>query len=116
MDIPFHKTHITEEEVDAVSQTIRSGWLTMGPKTIEFEEEFRKFIGSEYAISTNSATSALHLALRAINLKEGDEVIIPTNTFIATAEVITYFNAKPVLCAKLLQRCDNRHFERSYMF
>ena len=98
MKIPFHKTHITQEEIDSVVDAIKSGWLTMGPKTIEFENKFKQFIGSKEAVSVNSATAALHLALKAIGLKEGDEVIVPTNTFVATAEVVTYFNAKPVLC------------------
>lgn len=101
MNIPFHKPYITEEEISEVVDSIRSGWLTMGPKTVKFEEEFNKYIfgGQEgYAISVNSCTAALHLALKAIGLKEGDEVILPTNTFIATAEVVTYFKAVPVLC------------------
>ena len=96
--VPFHKTHITQEEIEAVVLAMKSGWLTMGPKTLEFEEKFREYLGVGYALSTNSATSALHLALKAIGIKEGDEVIVPTNTFIATAEVVTYFNAIPVLC------------------
>ena len=98
MNIPFHKTHTTQEEIDSVIESIKSGWLTMGPKTVEFEEKFKEYIGSKYAISLNSATAALHLALKAIGLKKDDEVILPTNTFIATAEVVTYFDAKPVLC------------------
>jgi len=98
MQIPFHKTNITETEISAVTEALRSGWLTMGPKTIEFENNFKDYIGVKNAISMNSATAALHLALKAINLQAGDEVIIPTTTFIATAEVITYFNAIPVLC------------------
>jgi perosamine synthetase len=97
-NILFHKTHTTDDELDMVAQTIKSGWLTMGPKVIEFENEFKNYISSKEAIMLNSATSALHLALKAIGLKEGDEVIIPTNTFVATAEVVTYFNAIPVLC------------------
>jgi perosamine synthetase len=101
--IPFHKAHITDEEINLVVETIKSGWLTMGPKTIEFEEKFRDYIYKDenekgYAVSCNSCTAALHLALKAIGLKSGDEVIVPTNTFIATAEVVTYFGAKPVLC------------------
>jgi perosamine synthetase len=101
--IPFHKAHITDEEINLVVETIKSGWLTMGPKTIEFEEKFRDYIFQNenekgYAVSCNSCTAALHLALKAIGLKSGDEVIVPTNTFIATAEVVTYFGAKPVLC------------------
>jgi len=98
MKVPFHKTHTTEKEIDAACSAIRSGWLTMGPKTIEFEGEFNDFIGSKFAVSMNSATAALHLALKAINLQRGDEVIIPTNTFVATAEVVTYFDATPILC------------------
>ena len=70
----------------------------MGPKTVEFEKEFKAYIGSKEAVSVNSATAALHLALKAIGLQRGDEVIVPTNTFVATAEVVTYFDAVPVLC------------------
>ena len=98
MQIPFHKTHTTDEEIEAVTQAIKSGWLTMGPKCVEFEEKFSDYIGSGFAISLNSATAALHLALKAIGLQRGDEVILPTNTFVATAEVVTYFDAVPVLC------------------
>ena len=98
MNIPFHKPHITNKELDAVSKTIQSGWLTMGPKTIEFENAFRAYIESKFAISVNSATAALHLALNAVGIGIGDEVIIPTNTFIATAEAVVYSGARPVLC------------------
>jgi len=96
--IPFHKVSFSEDEINIVTEAIQSGWWTMGPKTIEFENKFKDFIGSQFAVSTNSCTAALHLALKAVGIKEGDEVIIPTNTFVATAEVITYFNAIPVLC------------------
>ena len=98
LQVPFHKTHTTQEEIGAVVETIKSGWLTMGPKIAEFENAFKEYIGAKEAVSVNSATAALHLALKAIGLKEGDEVIVPTNTFVATAEVVTYFNAKPILC------------------
>ena len=98
MHIPFHKTHTTQEEIDSAISAIKSGWLTMGPKTVEFEEKFKSFIGSSEAVSMNSATAALHLSLKAIGLKRDDEVILPTNTFVATAEVVTYFDAIPVLC------------------
>lgn len=69
----------------------------MGPKTIEFEKEFKKYIGADHAISINSCTAALHLALKVAGIGEGDEVIIPTMTFTATGEVITYLGARPVL-------------------
>ena len=98
MQIPFHKTHTTDEEINAAKEAIESGWLTMGPKTVEFEKQFKEYVGSSEAVSMNSATAALHLALKAIGLKRGDEVIVPTNTFVATAEVVTYFDATPVLC------------------
>ena len=98
MQIPFHKTHTTDEEINAATEAIKSGWVTMGPKTIAFEKEFKSYIGSKEAVSVNSATAALHLALKAIGLQRDDEVIVPTNTFVATAEVVTYFDATPVLC------------------
>lgn len=98
MQIPFHKTHTTDEEINSAVEAIKSGWLTMGPKTVEFEKQFKEFVGSNEAISMNSATAALHLALKAIGLQRDDEVIVPTNTFVATAEVVTYFDAIPILC------------------
>ena len=98
MQIPFHKTHTTNVEVNAAVEAIKSGWLTMGPKVVEFENSFKEFVGSSEAVSMNSATAALHLGLKAIGIKRDDEVILPTNTFGATAEVVTYFDAIPVLC------------------
>ncbi len=98
MQIPFHKTHTTDEEIEAAKSAIESGWLTMGPKTVEFEDKFKEYVGSKFAVSMNSATAALHLALKSIGLQRDDEVILPTNTFVATAEVVTYFDAIPVLC------------------
>jgi perosamine synthetase len=86
-----------EEEVVAVSEVVRSGWLTLGPKTFEFERRFQEYIGARHAIAVSSCTAALHLALAAIGLNSGDEVLLPTTTFTATAEVVTYFNARPVL-------------------
>lgn len=105
-EIPFHRAYITDEEINGVVDAIRSGWLTMGPKTVEFEQRFRDYIyagtgvpeAEQHAVSFNSATAALHLALKAAGIKAGDEVVLPTNTFIATAEVVTYFGATPVLC------------------
>jgi len=106
MEIPFHKPYITEDEISGVVNALRSGWITMGPKTMEFEDKFREYIGSRNAISMNSCTACLHLALKAIGLKEGDEVIVPTITFTATAEVITYFNARPVLVDVDRETCN----------
>jgi perosamine synthetase len=95
--IPFHKPTIGEAEVRSVVETLKSGWLTTGSKVKSFEEDFAKYVGSKHAIAVNSGTAALHLALDAVGIKEGDEVIVPTMTFTATAEVVLYFKAKPVL-------------------
>lgn len=95
--IPFTIPLIEEDEKREVLEVLESGWLTTGPKVNQFEREFSSFIGSKHAIAVNSCTAALHLALEAIGIQEGDEVIIPTMTFGATAEVIRYFKAKPVL-------------------
>lgn len=95
--IPFHSADVGEEEAKAAADVIRSGWLTMGPRTIEFEQKFASYVGAKHAVGVNSCTAGLHLSLDAIGLKEGDEVLVPTNTFTATAEVVSYFKAKPVL-------------------
>ncbi len=99
--IPFHVPSIGEDEIAAVEKVLRSGWLTTGPVALAFEEEFAKYIGCKHALAVNSGTAALQLALDAIGLKRGDEVLVPTYTFTATAEVVTYFGAKPVLCDSL---------------
>lgn len=97
MKVPFHKPYITESDIENVVGSLRAGWITMGPKTIEFENEFKDYIGVKHAVAVNSCTAALHLALKVIGLKEGDEVIVPAVTFVATAEVVNYFGAIPVL-------------------
>ena len=95
--IPFHLPEIGEEEINAVVETLRSGWLTTGLKTKQFEREFAAQIGASHAVALNSCTAALHLALEAVGVSEGDEVIVPTMTFAATAEVVHYCRAAPVL-------------------
>lgn len=95
--LPFARPDVDEQEIDAVTQVIASGWLTTGPKTREFETTFADYVGAKHAIAVNSATAAMHLALEAAGLQAGDEVITTTMTFAATAEVVRYFNAKPVL-------------------
>ncbi len=95
--LPFHVPDIDDEDVEAVVGVLRSGWLTTGSKARQFEQEFAAKVGARYAVALNSCTAALHLALEAIGLNEGDEVLVPTMTFAATAEVVTYFKAKPVL-------------------
>ncbi|OQW37818.1 MAG: UDP-4-amino-4,6-dideoxy-N-acetyl-beta-L-altrosamine transaminase [Nitrospira sp. SG-bin1] len=95
--LPFHRSDVGEEEVSEVLEVLRSGWLTTGPKVREFEREFAAMVGAEHAVAVNSCTAALHLALEAAGVSEGDEVLVPTMTFAATAEVVTYFKARPVL-------------------
>jgi len=94
--VPYSLPLIEDEEIAEVLDTLRSGWITTGPKTKEFETDFAKYIGCKHAIAVNSCTAALHLALDAIGIREGDEVITSPMTFAATAEVIRYFKAKPV--------------------
>ncbi len=94
--IPFFKPSISDDEIAEVSDSLRSGWLTTGPKTKLFEEEIASIVGVKYAVALNSCTAALHLALEAIGIKYGDLVIVPTMTFAATAEVVRYFGAIPV--------------------
>ena len=95
--LPFARPSITDTEVDAVVRVLRSGWLTTGPVTREFERLFAEYVGSRHAVAVNSATAALHLAMDALNVTQGDEVIVPTWTFAATAEVVAYSGATPVL-------------------
>jgi dTDP-4-amino-4,6-dideoxygalactose transaminase len=96
--LPFALPEIDADEIDAVNECLRSGWITTGPKTKQFETEFAHYLddGVE-AISVNSATAGLHLALEALGIGPGDEVILPTLTFTATAEVVRYLGADPVL-------------------
>jgi perosamine synthetase len=95
--LPFHVPAIADEEIAAVVEVLKSGWLTTGAKVHEFEKQFSQFVGARHAVAVNSATAALHLALKAVGVREGDEVIVPTMTFAATAEVVLYLRAKPVL-------------------
>jgi perosamine synthetase len=95
-NIPFHKPYITDDEISEVIDSLRSGWLTTGPKCFDFEKNFAEYIGCKYAVAVNSCTAALHLALEAIGIKKGDTIITTPMTFAATAEVIRYFNAKPI--------------------
>jgi perosamine synthetase len=94
--VPFHRASLGEEEIQAVSEVLRSGWLTMGARTFEFERRFAEYIGVRHAIAVSSCTAALHLSLETIGLQAGDEVLLPTTTFTATAEVVSYFGARPV--------------------
>lgn len=95
--LPFALPDIGDEEIDEVVDTLRSGWLTTGPKTKQFEQQFASFVGTGVeALAVNSATAGLHLALEAAGIEPGDEVITTPYTFTATAEVIRYLDGHPV--------------------
>ncbi|MEI8078203.1 MAG: DegT/DnrJ/EryC1/StrS family aminotransferase [bacterium] len=95
--LPFALPDIGEAEIAAVVETLRSGWITTGARTRQFEAEFAAYTGAKHALAVNSCTAALHLALEAVGVKRDDEVLVPTVTFAATAEVVRYVDAKPVL-------------------
>ena len=95
--IPFHRPSITATEREAALAVLDSGWLTTGSRTAEFEDAFGRSVGATHAIAVNSATAALHLAFDALGVRDGDEVIVPTYTFAASAETVLYQRARPVL-------------------
>ncbi len=95
--IPFHRPSIGQDEIDEVAATLRSGWLTTGPRTEQFEREFAAYVGAPHALAVNSATAGLHLALVALGIGPGDEVITTPNTFCATVNTILHTGATPIL-------------------
>ena len=96
MEVPFFIPWITKEDRKAVLKALESRWLTGGPRAIEFEKLFADYVGVKYAVSVSSCTAALHLAMRALNIGPGDEVIVPVFTFAATANAPLFCGAKPV--------------------
>jgi perosamine synthetase len=94
--IPIAKPYLTEEEAQAAYDTILSGWITQGPKVSEFEEKFAHYTGAKYAVAVSSCTTALHLAMVVSGIGQGDEVICPSMSYIATANCIKYVGARPV--------------------
>ena len=96
--IPFHRPSIGEEEINEVVSTLRSGWLTTGPRTAQFEHEFQHYVGVPHALAVNSCTAGLHLAIAALGIGPGDEVITTPLTFCATVNTILQVGATPVLC------------------
>jgi len=95
--LPFHVPFVGPEETEELLDTLRSGWLTLGPKTKRFEARLAQYVGSRHAIAVNSCTAGLHLALVALGIGEGDEVITTPLTFCATVNVIVHQRATPVL-------------------
>ncbi|MGP8050757.1 MAG: DegT/DnrJ/EryC1/StrS family aminotransferase [Desulfobaccales bacterium] len=94
--VPLADVTLDPEEIEAVSAVLKSGWLSMGPKTEEFEQRFKEFLGVKHAFAVANGTAALHLACESMGLKEGDEVLCPALTFVATANAILYTGARPV--------------------
>jgi dTDP-4-amino-4,6-dideoxygalactose transaminase len=96
-EVPFARPALGQEEIDAVTETIRSGWIALGPRTKRFEEEFARYLGVPEAVALSSGTAGLHLALAALGIGPGDEVIVPTYTFASTAISAIHVGATPVL-------------------
>lgn len=98
MKVPFFEPDIGEAEIEEVVQCLRRGWLTTGPKASQFENDFREYLGGNVeCVSVNSATAGLHLAVEALGISDGDEIIVPDYTFTATAEIVRYMGAEPIL-------------------
>ena len=107
-NVPFFRPCIGEAEIAEVVNCLRSGWLTTGPLTRRFEEDFARAVGARHAVALNSCTAALHLAVEALGLQAGQAVLIPTMTFAATAEIVRYQGATPILvdCDPLTNNMD----------
>ena len=97
LKVPYFRPSISEAEIEEVVACLRSGWLTTGPRTRDFETRFAESVGAKYAVAVNSCTAALHLAVEALKLRAGQAVLVPTMTFAATAEIVRYQGAVPIL-------------------
>ncbi len=98
VEIPLFDLNFDREEEAAVVETLQSKWISTGPKTAELERQFAAMLGCRYAVALANCTAALHLALKIAGVKEGDEVIVPSLTFVATANVVRYVGGVPVFC------------------
>ena len=96
--IPYGHQHITDEDIQAVIETLKSDYLTQGPKIIEFEQAFARYVGAKYAVAVSNATAGLHLAATALQVRSGDKVIVTPITFAASATCIRYCNGMVVFC------------------
>ena len=96
--IPITKTLFGSEELRAVQEVLESGWVVQGPHVARFEEGFSRYTNAPHAVATSSCTTALHIAVAALGLRPGDEVIVPAFTWVATANVVEYMGATPVFC------------------
>src|SRR5207302_8689510 len=98
MSVPITKPSLGEEEARAPYESIKSGWVTQGPKVAEFEKAVAAYVGAKHGVATTSCTTGLHLALATAGVGPGDEVIVPSFTFIASANAILYTGATVVFC------------------
>ena len=94
--MPVFRPCMGKEEVDAVAEVLTSGWIGLGPKTAEFETKFAEYLAAPYAVALNSATAALDLATMLAGVGPGDEVIVPTITFVSTAHAVMYRGARAI--------------------
>ncbi len=94
--IPVARPFLDEREAEAAKRPIMSGWVTQGPEVAAFEKEFADYVGAKHACAVSSCTTALHLALLAVGVKPGDEVVTVSHSFVATANSVRYCGAKPV--------------------
>jgi dTDP-4-amino-4,6-dideoxygalactose transaminase len=101
--IPISRPYLGEEELAAVQQPLRDGWVVQGPRVADFEERFAAFVSAGHAVATSSCTSALHVAVIALGAGPGDEVVVPAFTWISTANVVEYAGARPVFCDVALE-------------
>ena len=97
MNIPFSPPDISEKEIEEVVAALKSGWITTGPKTKEFEKRISAYCGNDKTVCLSSATTALEMTLRLLGIGEGDEVIVPAYTYTATCSVICHVGATPII-------------------
>src|SRR3990167_11408710 len=96
MKIQIAKPNIDQDDIDGVIEVLKSGWLSLGPKYKQFEQDFAKYVGSKYALAVSNGTTALHLGVKSLGLKEGDEVITSPFSFISSSNCLLYEGVKPV--------------------
>src|SRR6185295_18342981 len=113
MSIPITKPFFGDKELRAVQKPLETGWVVQGPLVAQFEEMFSAFTGARFSSAASSCTTALHLAVAALGLKPGDEVIVPAFTWVATANVVEYMGARPIFCDIDLEtfNIDVKHVE-----
>ena len=98
LNIPIARTNLMKSDIECVKDVLESGWLVQGKKVKEFEKKWSEFTGAKHSIAVTSCTSAMHLSLLALNIKEGDEVIVPAFTWVSTANVVEHIRGRVVFC------------------